>query len=164
MAQVALFAASAAMTIAGTYLQAKAANKKAGEVNAVADQMKALNDKRREFERMDKEQSLGKQNRIRLGAIRNTLQGRGFDTESSRTQQVTQGLNSELEGKIDTLNKSAEFSSEQNRLSTEYTKKSNSPVDTSYVGLATSLVGNLALTSAKDGGTIFDPMKPYSDD
>tara|TARA_R110000787_G_scaffold283035_1_gene395362 strand:+ start:368 stop:904 length:537 start_codon:yes stop_codon:yes gene_type:complete len=161
MPQVALFAASAAMTIAGTYLQAKAANKKASEVNAVSDQMKALNDRRREFERMNKEQSLSKSNRVRLGAIRNTLAGRGFDTESSRTQQITQGLDSELQGKMDTLNTSASFAAEQNDLTTQYNKAANAPADTSYAGLATSLVGNLALSSAKDGGTIFNPLSPY---
>ena len=162
MPQVALFAASAALSIGTTYLQAKAANAKADKVNAVADQMKALNDKRREFERLDKEQSLNKANRIRISSIRNTLQGRGFDTESGRTQQITQGLDSELAGKQDKLNQSASLAAEQDSLTTEFNKAQAKPADTSYVGLASGLLGNVGMNAAIDGKSITDIPKLFS--
>tara|TARA_R110000803_G_C11924571_1_gene314748 strand:+ start:382 stop:867 length:486 start_codon:yes stop_codon:yes gene_type:complete len=161
MTQVALFAASAALTLGSTYLQAKAAKAKGKEVNAVADEIDRMNRKKIEFDKLENAKGIASSNRIRLASIRSTMANQGFDMEGSRAKIITQGSDSQEDSKQSVLDQSAEFANEQSSLTTKYNKAAAKPVDAGYAGLASNLLGGIGMEAVKAGKGIDDIPKLF---
>jgi hypothetical protein len=162
MGEVALFVTSAALTIGQTYLQAKAANAKASEVNAIADRMDALNQQKVNFDKLQKSNEINKLQRHRIASIRSTMAYSGLDTEGGRAKVIAQGTESEAEGKQSVLTESAGLASKSSSLSTEYQIAANTPAETSYLGLAAGIAGGAGMTAASKGTKLSDVVKLFS--